>query len=663
MPVTKRIAVHQGFKGMNNCINYVRNDDKTDNGKLISTLNLEDTTGQTAEIEFKKIDRMYNMDENFFDKNSKSRSCYHIIQSFDPRETISYQEVNRIGIELCKELYPNFQCLVVTHNDRGHMHNHIIVNSINLEGKKLDDRLSNEKEGIRGMMIYSDRISREHGCEYVLNDIPCLFGKHKKKFYDYNSKTNGSWKSIFKEKIDELKPKCNSFDELLELLYTEGYQITGVGTKHIKFKPYGKKKFTRFDSLGEGYTENDLKDYFNEKHSSEIEFEQLSDSDSYITTGEYQNLIKAIARNSRNSIIFSRNGMNTSSKYPRYRYSLKQEMQRLHDLSTILKFITDEGINNYETLVEVANHNEDEIKTLTNVYNKNKEHFSSSTKTNILCEAYLLGYNQFRNYLEEVKYRTYELNKKYSNTDFTGEIRLYISEDTYILISDEKPSQEELRDSISKYLEYKVVNDSGVTTTLVSKDEDGRELYEYIDLDGTKKQFWKDEYTMDEELEAFESVSEQLFGFEDNKTIEEHHTEVADMTSEYNKEKRSLFHEISKIDYLKSKQTAFEKLKSQSLLDNQFIKGMSFSKNMIDEKRTDDKYYCVKVPYTNKYVYLNKENVCWSVYDVRFNMYLREDDTFKLYDADNHVVDEVDGEELDRISKDEKEKISNYYKK
>ena len=51
MPYTKRIPVHAGERGtgLYNCLKYVRNGDKTDNGILVNSLNC---TVEIAEQEF-----------------------------------------------------------------------------------------------------------------------------------------------------------------------------------------------------------------------------------------------------------------------------------------------------------------------------------------------------------------------------------------------------------------------------------------------------------------------------------------------------------------------------------------------------------------------------------------------------------------------------------
>ena len=56
--------------------------------------------------------------------------AYHIIQSFAPGEAAPDQ-VHQIGCEFVQRfLADRFECTVSTHLDRGHLHNHIVVNSV-----------------------------------------------------------------------------------------------------------------------------------------------------------------------------------------------------------------------------------------------------------------------------------------------------------------------------------------------------------------------------------------------------------------------------------------------------------------------------------------------------------------------------------------------------
>ncbi|WP_462131427.1 relaxase/mobilization nuclease domain-containing protein [Staphylococcus aureus] len=50
---------------------------------------------------------------------------------------ITPEQCNQLGLELAEKIAPNHQVAVYTHTDKEHVHNHIVINSIDLEaGRK-----------------------------------------------------------------------------------------------------------------------------------------------------------------------------------------------------------------------------------------------------------------------------------------------------------------------------------------------------------------------------------------------------------------------------------------------------------------------------------------------------------------------------------------------
>ncbi len=107
--------------------------------------------------------------------------------------------------------------------------------------------------------------------------------------------------------------------------------------------------------------------------------------------------------------------------------------------------------------------------------------------------------------------------------------------------------------------------------------------------------------------------------------------------------------------------TDMERLKGKSLELQGYIKGLSFSKNMIDEQRSNEKYYCVRIPYTQQYFYLQKDCVAWDVYEERASMYLIDDKEYELYDKYDNKQTTVSGNDLEAISLNKKIELDKYY--
>lgn len=261
MPYTKRKAHH---KTLDDLLDYIMDEEKTDGGLLITGLNCHP---DTSKIEFK----------NTLDKfgNKGNRVGYHLVQSFCPDDDITPQQAHEIGVRLCKELYPNFQTVVTTHIDRGHIHNHIAINSVSLDGRKLNDKLSDKKEGLYAYKQKSDEIAAEYGC-YIMPKFKLDYKKSRKDmYYAYRHQT---WRQKIVEDMKQLKLECNSMNEFITKLFDLGYDVK-YG-KYISVKPQGKERFVRVKTLGEEFSEDNLRLFFQGSHPDYYyHFKKYSETD------------------------------------------------------------------------------------------------------------------------------------------------------------------------------------------------------------------------------------------------------------------------------------------------------------------------------------------------------------------------------------------------
>ena len=99
-------------------------------------------------------------------RKTDGRQFYHFVQSFPEEDGLTPQEVNAIGLEFAAREFPDFEVVVATHLDTGHLHNHLVVNSVNcVDGKKLHQNAADlqvhrnmEQEGYE--VVWSD--NRNH---------------------------------------------------------------------------------------------------------------------------------------------------------------------------------------------------------------------------------------------------------------------------------------------------------------------------------------------------------------------------------------------------------------------------------------------------------------------------------------------------------------------
>ena len=249
MATTSIIPLHPGrddkiSKALKRIIDYVENPSKTNNGDLVTGYECDP---HTAAGEFALDKRMY-IHRTGRTRGADDIIAYHVRQAFSPGE-ITPEAANQIGIELAKRFTDgNHSFIVATHTDRHHIHNHIIINAINLD---CDRKLKNEWKSSEKLQRLSDELCTEHG--YSIVEQPIHHGKKYNKWEGERHKR--SQRDELREAIDiALIEKPDSFDALLKLLKEMGWEIKR-GT-HISLRKPGQQRFKRMDSLGENYSED-----------------------------------------------------------------------------------------------------------------------------------------------------------------------------------------------------------------------------------------------------------------------------------------------------------------------------------------------------------------------------------------------------------------------
>lgn len=253
MPVatTRIIPMHRGKgKSVAQCIHdrtaYAMNPEKTNNMELISSFGCDP---KTVEGEFLLSKREYRTLTGRTQKNEVI--AYQVRQSFKPGE-ITAEEANKVGYEFASRfLKGNYAFIVSTHTDKAHIHNHIIWNSTSLDGKRKFRDFFRSGYAVRRL---SDQICMEHRLSVI---------EHPKR----NGKGYDAWlgdqkplphRELIQQKINAaLAQNPNSFEELLDLLRASGCEIKPLKNPSIRID--SSHRFARFDTLGPGYSADDLR--------------------------------------------------------------------------------------------------------------------------------------------------------------------------------------------------------------------------------------------------------------------------------------------------------------------------------------------------------------------------------------------------------------------
>lgn len=250
MPYVKSIPIHTT---VNRSIAYILNPAKTDDLLYTTSLNCM-ANAADAYLAMKTVFEHYS-GEKFNapvpTEGKGSVKAIHYIQSFSPDENITPEEAHQIAKAFARKTFgDNCQIVIATHLDKGHLHNHYMLNTYALDGKKFNDNQTTLKH----IREYSDRVCLAFGIQ------PIAETKNKGKTLAYNEwehkKRGTSWKQKIRLDIDRLIATAKNLDELLCELELMGYSIKRG--KYISIKAEGQERYVRTKTLGEDYTEERL---------------------------------------------------------------------------------------------------------------------------------------------------------------------------------------------------------------------------------------------------------------------------------------------------------------------------------------------------------------------------------------------------------------------
>ena len=252
MATTRLIPLHTGKgrnfgKAIRNVIGYVSNPKKTHQGELVTGFGCNP---ETADGEFLLMKREY-IAQTGRHRGKDDVIAYHLRQSFVPGE-ITPEEANRIGCELAKRFtHGQHAYVVATHEDRRHVHSHIIISAVNLDSDRKFRNFWGSSKAIRRL---SDTLCIQNGLSII--EQPKGYSKSYNKWLGNEAKT--SQRDGLRAAIDaalERQPK--DFEEVLTMLQTDGWEVKRG--KRISLKGKGQERFKRLDSLGEDYSEAALR--------------------------------------------------------------------------------------------------------------------------------------------------------------------------------------------------------------------------------------------------------------------------------------------------------------------------------------------------------------------------------------------------------------------
>ena len=175
---------------------------------------------------------------------------YHLVQSFAADE-VTPELAHRIAKELAdRVLGGRYEYVIGTHLNTGHIHSHIVWNSVScVDAKKYR---SNYKSYVTEIRAVSDKLCQK----YSLSVIDTENSNHVAKPYaEWLAEKNNqpTWRTAIRQDVDEAIQQSLTWRQFLSAMERKGYEVR-MGRKYPVLRPSGKERFVRFKTLGKRYT-------------------------------------------------------------------------------------------------------------------------------------------------------------------------------------------------------------------------------------------------------------------------------------------------------------------------------------------------------------------------------------------------------------------------
>lgn len=228
---------------MRNVLEYVLRDEKVKEGYVEIA---GPYSGET--INYDEVYQTWLAEKRLWDKDS-GRMYTHNIISFHKDEQVTPEQVLEIGKEFAERFFSGHQYVIGVHQDKDHLHCHIVTNSVSyIDGMKLHQTkrdLEHQKEFTNNLCLERGLTIAEKGHHFDGSTIEqgeiTAWNKDK-----YNLLINDAKKSFVAEcaiAIMEVVPQSTSREEFISGMEERGWSVQWEDSrKHIVFQNEDGKK-------------------------------------------------------------------------------------------------------------------------------------------------------------------------------------------------------------------------------------------------------------------------------------------------------------------------------------------------------------------------------------------------------------------------------------
>lgn len=181
-------------------------------------------------------------------RQDKGIIASHICQSFSPEDKITPEIAHEIGKQMIERCFPDYQVVLATHQDREHIHNHFIINSVNLiDGKMFYEN----KSTLRLVRKVSDELCYLHNLSVIEKENATKYSPLDQATLNA-AKQGRSWKFNLVKDLDAALDSCKTKSEFVRFFESKNYEIKFT-PQNITFRKTGNKKGIRADTLAKQF--------------------------------------------------------------------------------------------------------------------------------------------------------------------------------------------------------------------------------------------------------------------------------------------------------------------------------------------------------------------------------------------------------------------------
>lgn len=221
-------------------LDYVTKEEKTEE-KLVSGLHCE---ADTVKEEMQATKELWG--------KTGGRTYKHFVQSYHADEDITPEQAHKNAIELAKntEAWKGHEVLIATHIDRGHIHSHFIVNSVNFENGY---KLQWSKADLQNLKDRCNEQSREQGL-HVPEKGKTFSGEEREETVAWSKDTyqllkkaeQGEVKSYVQDialSVLECREQATSREDFIQRMNERGYGVDWQDNhKYITFTDLAREE-------------------------------------------------------------------------------------------------------------------------------------------------------------------------------------------------------------------------------------------------------------------------------------------------------------------------------------------------------------------------------------------------------------------------------------